>query len=68
MNDYNHTIYNILIPSGKIKIINELFLSLMDDIITYGHYYNSWYFKRSKLINKSFLINGNVHFDYKLRA
>lgn len=27
------------------------------------HYYNPWFFKRFKLINKSFFINGHVHFN-----
>jgi hypothetical protein len=32
------------------------------------HYYSSWFLKMSKLINKSFLINGQVHFNYGLGA
>jgi hypothetical protein len=32
------------------------------------HYYNSWFFKRFKLINKSLLTSGHVHFNYRPKA
>jgi hypothetical protein len=33
-----------------------------------SHYFNSWFFKRFKLINLSFFTYGNVHFDLRLGA
>jgi hypothetical protein len=39
--------------------------SMVESINMENHYYNSWFFKRSKLINNFFFTNGHVHFDYK---
>jgi hypothetical protein len=45
------------------QLMNEVFLHIVTKTKEKYHYYKSWFFKRFKLINLSFFINGHVHFD-----
>jgi hypothetical protein len=43
--------------------MDELLASTIEIEKVLGHYYNSWFFKWSKLTNWSFFINEHVYFD-----
>jgi hypothetical protein len=38
-------------------------IQFIGHVVGNTHYYNSWFFKQSKLINWSFLTSEHVHFD-----
>ncbi len=60
---------NCKIVASKLHVCLIIF-NFRYDLRMFGatHYYNSWFFKRSKLISKYFLTNEYEHFDYRPRA
>jgi hypothetical protein len=57
---------NSKIVASKLHVCLIIFNTTYDlGMFGVTHYYNFWFFKRSKLTNKYFLINEHEHFDYK---